>query len=75
VTIHGSQHQIKDSDCVRTISWQSGPVLRARSGHADDAYYLSDKANQCVVCGHTGDYLRHSIVPHCYRYKKHVYVC
>lgn len=37
------------------------------SGHADDAYYLADKDNKCVVCGHTGDYLRHSIVPHCYR--------
>jgi hypothetical protein len=37
------------------------------SGHADDAYYLSDKVNQCVVCGHTGEYLRHSIVPHTYR--------
>jgi hypothetical protein len=41
--------------------------LCVRSGHADDAYYLSDKVNQCVVCGHTGEYLRHSIVPHTYR--------
>ncbi|WIA22364.1 hypothetical protein OEZ85_004673 [Tetradesmus obliquus] len=37
------------------------------SGHADDQYYLSDKDNRCVVCGQEGEYLRHSIVPHCYR--------
>jgi hypothetical protein len=36
-------------------------------GHADDAYYLSDKENRCCVCGHEGQYLRHSVVPHAYR--------
>ncbi|KXZ48660.1 hypothetical protein GPECTOR_26g563 [Gonium pectorale] len=36
-------------------------------GHADDAYYLSDKENRCCVCGSGGEYLRHSVVPHCYR--------
>ncbi|EFJ48844.1 hypothetical protein VOLCADRAFT_104579 [Volvox carteri f. nagariensis] len=36
-------------------------------GHADDEYYLSDKENRCCVCGSTGEYLRHSVVPHCYR--------
>ena len=36
-------------------------------GHADDAYYLSDKENRCCVCGHDGEYLRHSVVPHVYR--------
>ncbi|GIL71233.1 hypothetical protein Vretimale_2894 [Volvox reticuliferus] len=36
-------------------------------GHADDEYYLSDKENRCCVCGSGGEYLRHSVVPHCYR--------
>ncbi|GIL68259.1 hypothetical protein Vafri_21510 [Volvox africanus] len=36
-------------------------------GHADDQYYLSDKENRCCVCGSGGEYLRHSVVPHCYR--------
>ncbi|GLC42735.1 hypothetical protein PLESTB_001132900 [Pleodorina starrii] len=36
-------------------------------GHADDEYYLSDKENRCCVCGAGGEYLRHSVVPHCYR--------
>lgn len=27
----------------------------------------SDKQNQCCVCGSGGEYLRHSVVPHCYR--------
>ncbi|KAG2490455.1 hypothetical protein HYH03_011091 [Edaphochlamys debaryana] len=36
-------------------------------GHADDHYYLADKQNRCCVCGAGGEYLRHSVVPHCYR--------
>jgi len=36
-------------------------------GNADDEYYLADKLNRCCVCGFAGDYLRHSVVPHCYR--------
>ena len=26
-----------------------------------------DKENRCCVCGSAGEYLRHSVVPHCYR--------
>ncbi|GAX75718.1 hypothetical protein CEUSTIGMA_g3161.t1 [Chlamydomonas eustigma] len=36
-------------------------------GHAGDEYYLSDKENRCCVCGKYGEYLRHNIIPHCYR--------
>ncbi|KAK3258710.1 hypothetical protein CYMTET_32256, partial [Cymbomonas tetramitiformis] len=39
----------------------------AGRGHSDDKYYLADKDNRCCVCGREGDYLRHSVVPHCYR--------
>eukprot|EP00798_Chlamydomonas_sp_ICE-L_P022879 gene22879-30054_t len=47
-------------------------------GNADDDYYLADKENRCCVCGLDGEYLRHQIVPRCYRsrfpgmYKTHL---
>lgn len=47
-----------------TVQLQFEPKGR---GHADDAYYLSEKDNICCVCGAGEHYLRHSIVPHCYR--------
>ena len=33
----------------------------------DGKFYLSNRANQCVACGETGNYLRYRIVPTCYR--------
>ncbi len=27
----------------------------------------SDKENRCCVCGRRGNYLRHNVVPYCYR--------
>ncbi|KAL7566631.1 hypothetical protein ACA910_003466 [Epithemia clementina (nom. ined.)] len=32
-----------------------------------EAYNKSKKANQCVVCGSTQEYMRHYVVPYCYR--------
>ncbi|PNH10564.1 Exonuclease 3'-5' domain-containing protein 2 [Tetrabaena socialis] len=36
-------------------------------GNSDDNYYLADKENRCCVCGSELEYVRHSVVPHCYR--------
>ncbi|EGG20780.1 3'-5' exonuclease domain-containing protein [Cavenderia fasciculata] len=37
------------------------------NGHAEDKYYLSNKTNNCCVCGSGKQLMRHSIVPHSYR--------
>ena len=36
-------------------------------GHAGDKYYLSPKANACVICGKDTELTRHHIVPKCFR--------
>ena len=34
---------------------------------SDGVLCQADKENRCCVCGKLGDYLRHHVVPHCYR--------
>jgi hypothetical protein len=56
---------------VEVVS-QSPPVLRFQfipggPGHAGDEYYLTGKANHCVVCGATDGLNRHHVVPSVYR--------
>ena len=48
------------------------PTLRFKNktngpGHINDAYYLSDKINQCVVCGINKNLTRHHVVPRVFR--------
>lgn len=38
-----------------------------RASVDEEEYYITDKSNSCVVCGHSEEYLRHSIVPTQYR--------
>jgi hypothetical protein len=50
----------------------SPPVLRFRfapggPGHVGDDYYLTGKANRCVVCGAEEGLNRHHVVPRVYR--------
>jgi hypothetical protein len=48
------------------------PTLRLNfepAGRAQNEYYMSDKANRCVVCGSENNLVRHFVVPRCYRYK------
>eukprot|EP00241_Pyramimonas_parkeae_P015316 CAMPEP_0114285810 /NCGR_PEP_ID=MMETSP0059-20121206/5405_1 /TAXON_ID=36894 /ORGANISM="Pyramimonas parkeae, Strain CCMP726" /LENGTH=555 /DNA_ID=CAMNT_0001406773 /DNA_START=243 /DNA_END=1910 /DNA_ORIENTATION=+ len=57
---------------IAVLEGEDPPTIRLKfepngRGHADDQYYLSDKSNICCVCGHKGKYLRHSVVPPCYR--------
>lgn len=33
-------------------------------GHAGDSYYLTEKKNECVVCGIAEKLARHWVVPH-----------
>lgn len=50
-----------DPPQIRLLFEADGP------GHENDPFFLSDRINQCVVCG-TGESLtRHHILPHCYR--------
>lgn len=37
------------------------------SGHADDRYYIAQKENRCVICGGEDKFVRHHVVPFCYR--------
>ena len=36
-------------------------------GNSDDAFYLADKHNRCVVCGSEKNLTKHHCVPYCYR--------
>jgi hypothetical protein len=36
-------------------------------GHAGDDFYLSEKHNHCVVCGHEDKYIRFRVIPGSYR--------
>jgi hypothetical protein len=36
-------------------------------GHVGDPYYLTEKKNQCVVCGVEKELTRHHVMPWCYR--------
>eukprot|EP00742_Colponemidia_sp_Colp-10_P009710 GILJ01010617.1.p1 GENE.GILJ01010617.1~~GILJ01010617.1.p1 ORF type:complete len:845 (-),score=130.47 GILJ01010617.1:81-2300(-) len=49
----------------RTIRLLFEPSARGR--HEDDAFYMSRKENQCVVCGAKDNFLRYHIVPTAYR--------
>jgi hypothetical protein len=58
-------------DLVEVVA-PSPPVLRFKfqpggPGHAGDDYYLTGKANHCVVCGETEGLNRHHVVPSVYR--------
>lgn len=51
---------------------------KGRPDHGDGKYNQTQKKNRCVVCGDTENFMRHYIVPYCYRqlfpikYKTHL---
>eukprot|EP01126_Amoeba_proteus_P005935 TRINITY_DN1204_c0_g1_i1.p1 TRINITY_DN1204_c0_g1~~TRINITY_DN1204_c0_g1_i1.p1 ORF type:complete len:481 (-),score=83.98 TRINITY_DN1204_c0_g1_i1:350-1792(-) len=61
-----------ERDLAIFIEEKPHPILRLKNapkgrGHSGDEYYLSEKQNNCVVCGLEENFSRFSIVPHSYR--------
>jgi hypothetical protein len=62
----------ESSTDVSSIQLSFHPKIAARSSKQDATtglvtYNRGKKMNQCVVCGAQRDYMRHYIVPYCYR--------
>jgi hypothetical protein len=58
-------------DCIKLLFKPNVPEPKPQDGDADDnninTYNQTIKANCCVICGHDRDYMRHYVVPFCYR--------
>lgn len=57
---------------IADVIGDNPPTLRLKfvpggPGHIGDAYYLTPKVNQCVVCGSTKDLNRHHVMPRVFR--------
>jgi hypothetical protein len=65
----------KKRDCIKLLFKPNVPEPKQQGGDTDGAgngdnintYNQTIKANCCVICGHDRDYMRHYVVPFCYR--------
>jgi hypothetical protein len=67
-------------DCIKLLFRPNVPAPKQQEGDGDgdvdgrdnennnvNTYNQTIKANCCVICGHDQDYMRHYVVPFCYR--------
>jgi hypothetical protein len=64
----------KKRDCIKLLFRPNVPEPKQQDGDTDadngnniNTYNQTIKANCCVICGHDRDYMRHYVVPFCYR--------
>jgi hypothetical protein len=65
----------KKRDCIKLLFRPNVPDPKQQDGDSDNdnnnsninTYNQTIKANCCVICGHDRDYMRHYVVPFCYR--------
>lgn len=57
----------KKSDCIKLLFRPNVPEPKQQDDSNINTYNQTIKMNCCVVCGHNQDYMRHYVVPFCYR--------
>jgi hypothetical protein len=73
LAIWKDDHDNDDNKCIQLLFHPNRPENQGQQGQEPpvpnnlNTYNQTVKENRCVVCGHNQDYMRHYVVPYCYR--------